>query len=374
MDYRILKINIPVLLLLLLAMTLPPCLAKELPIKVYPYRASITGIVRNIRKGEQENDRIATVFVTQVFLKDEMFDALKTSTTWEWPTGGFANFSPQTTRDFELVGNSKEYFGMPESNVIGKEFLWCFNPIALPNKLIRIDDQSSIKLLKNVSKSELDQIKNQVKGTAEKWTQRKAYMQKEIEKQWSPSRIEEFIRHPDARLNPTLQSAVPHGHTVSSVLYPERKDLGKITWYATFFEKLDLDAIELHVNKEKNQTWRLYPVPVGEAAPNKDQELCDLLTVIAHNAYRSYPLAHVKKDGSYPHLPLPYVKKITRKPDGHVHVLINLENKKQLELDLSPSFEMTNILVDGKPDQDWSKAFKERFKNLERILKEAGCN
>lgn len=72
------KIITPLLLFFLLAV--PSGLARELPNKVYPYRASITGIVRKIRKVGKENDRVATVFVTQVFLKDEMFDALKTST------------------------------------------------------------------------------------------------------------------------------------------------------------------------------------------------------------------------------------------------------------------------------------------------------
>lgn len=257
---------------------------------------------------------------------------------------------------------------MPESDVIGKEFLWCFNPIALPNRLIRLDDQPQIKLLKNVSKAEIDQIKTQVKGTAEKWTQRKVYPQKEIEKQWSPSRIAEFTKHQDTRLNPTLQSAVSHGHNICGVLYPERKDLGKISWYATLLMNLELDSIELHVEKGKNQIWRLYPVPIGEKAPSKDQELCDLLTVIADNTFRCYPLAHVKKDGSYPQLPVPSVRKITEKPNGVVHVFMDLSDKKQLEMDLSPTFKMTNILVDGKPDPNWTAAFNERFDNLNKLI------
>lgn len=362
--YRLLVVAITLILLFFAKPVIS--FAKELNQDMYPYRACFRGTVQRIREDKSERSWLTTLRVNEVYLKDEFFSAHKSDDPDRALRPLFySSLEPNHTYEFR-TWSIEDVFGMPSKNAIGKEFLWSMNPDKIRNE-IRSESNPEILLFSKVSRSKLDTIKKQIAGTAQKWAATKSYLQSEIEKQWSPSRIREILKHPDARLNPSLQS-----HTgprvLSGILYREQqKELGKVSWAAIFYSPHQYDGIDLMVVKGKD-CWRLYPNEIGISAPSKDQELSDLLLIIGHNAFRNYPIANNSNSSSV--LSPPEKCKITHKNDGIVFVEYKLGNGGILTMNMDPKFQMSNISLNGKPNQLWSKVFAERFKNMDKMLHE----
>ncbi len=363
------KVVFALLIFLLFALT-PQCLAKDLP-KLYPFRACVTGTIQKIVFNKKENKCLATVLVSEVFLKDEMFETHKRIVCKDWPLGpAYANLLPKTRYQFEIYGNVNEKLGMPWRKAIGQEFLWSFNANTTSKETISIGDFPKIVLLSKVPNSRINEIKKQVFGTNEKWREIKSTLQSDIEQYWTPARITEIQNRQDTRLCPTIPASNGDGIVISGQLFPDRKkELGEITWYAIFNSEQNNCDIELRVNRGGNQIWRLYPA-IGSIPPGEDDALSDLLTIIAHNTFRSFQVVHGDKYGwETPITPPGRVTKIFRHKDKTLKSFeCILQNRRLLTADINDQLEISNVHLDGKPDKYWEEAFKERFDNLEKLF------
>lgn len=358
--YRLLVVAITLILLFFAKPVIS--FAKELNQDMYPYRACFRGTVQKIRFDKIQNSWLTTVRTSEVYLKDEYFPALQVIDEKILITPiCYANLQPNHTYKIRTWGKVNDVYGMPAKQAIGKEFLWSLDSDRAENE-IWIDSNSEITLFSDVPSSKLESIKKQVAGTGEKWAATKSYLQAEIEKQWSPGAIKEFTKHPDARVNPGVQSYTGP-RTLSGMLYPEQeKELGKITWYAVFNSPHKFDGIDVMV-KKGDDSWRLYPIPLDEPAPNKDEELSRLLTILGHNAFRCYSLVHNVQT-----LRAPSVSKLTHQSDGTVLVQYTLEGGGILTMTLDSKFQMSDVKLNGEPSELWSKVFSERFENMEKRI------
>lgn len=347
----------------------PPGVAIELNSDMYPFQACFRGTVRKIKCDKKENSWLTTVWVSEVLLKDEKFEAQKyVDDRFTIGPLFYANLQPNRKYDVRSWGDIEKIFKMPLKQAIGKEFLWSINP-SMRNNVIDLEMNSEVLPISQVPSSKLASIKTQIANTGEKWAATKRYLQAEIEKQWSPSAIEEFTKHLDAKVNPGVQSYTGP-RVLSGRLYPDKeKLLGKIFWYAIFNSPRDFQGIDLVVEKGSD-IWILYPTPLGEPAPTEDQQLSRLLTVIGHNAFRCYYAAH-NDDDSYRVLRAPTVSKLTHSENGSILVEYQLEGGGTLTMNMDSNFHMSDLKLNGEPSELWSKVFAERFENYNKLIERA---
>jgi len=225
------------------------------------------------------------------------------------------------------------------------------------------------------SRAEIDDLNAKLADSALYLIQLKSELQSYLENRWTRERIKKFCRL-DTRHLPHFQGFVPAFADVvlKGQLYPEsEKGLGKTSWYCAIRSGMP-DEYQAEVLREKKQYWTL---EISRPSPKSftDDELAkrivwQILTDCEWAYWFRY--GRGKTPGGVLDIGVHSLEPLRHNAGGQVVGISGiLDNGQSFSADLSSEFELSSILVNGKPSGFWTKITKQRVENISAVIN--GC-
>jgi hypothetical protein len=302
-------------------------------------------------------------------------------------TGGgrFFNEEPPGGRLFEkgkkLVFRfrTERAFATPDSKnietLVGKTCILAFKPKAKSDGVRDVVGIEAPFPSQKYTSEDVAALTSGLRLSSEYLVNLKAALQKYIEARWSVERIKQFCQ-PDVRSMPFMQSLVPVASdlVLAGRIYPdESKAIGEIQWYCNLKKGIP-DEYQAQVKRSDHERWVL-EINCPSKSQLTDEEINEnIIWLKLMNAYSAYRVDNCPKDPTkQKSLGDVFLNSITRyikDKSGRITGLKGiLANGQILTADVSEGLEVSNILVDGKPNIYWSEICSEASQRIERVCR-----
>lgn len=225
------------------------------------------------------------------------------------------------------------------------------------------------------SNSDIQHLRVKLKNLVENNIKLKVILQKYLEERWTVERVRKFCQ-PERRIAQPVQNLMcRNSFVLSGELYPSLKDeLGDVTWYCGADNNVP-DQYSVCVKRKTKSAglnspdlWILEFGQPGFSSYTEDEFNIDLVAESLSNCARNYDIVHretTKADLSGRVLGLTKAQ-IIKAQNGQVTAYTCvLSNGATLVAELDQNLSIKSILVDGKPDKDWTKAVAEAAENID---------
>ncbi|MBN8662704.1 MAG: hypothetical protein J0M35_20215 [Candidatus Obscuribacter phosphatis] len=353
---------------------------KSRPEQVYPYTACLELHIMSYRdstKGEHEAPT-ATV-------EAEILTVLLDNTYALNGGGPFFNEEPLGGRLFEkgqkLVFrfSTESCFATPASKsiekLVGKTCVLAFNPNKESEGVRDVNHIETPFHSQKYNSADVAALTSGLNLSSGYLVNLKTALQKYIEDRWSVERIEHFCQ-PDVRSLPFMQSLLPmeSDQVLAGRLYPdESKALGKVQWYCVL-QKGVPNEYQAEVWRSNHERWVL------EIGCPSDSQLTDeginenILWQKLMNAYSAYRAGTSRKGPTMQKalgdVFLNSITNFTKDKSGRITGLKGIvANGQVLTADVSEALNISNILIDGKPNTYWTEIYSNASQRIDSVCK-----
>lgn len=225
------------------------------------------------------------------------------------------------------------------------------------------------------SSSDIQHLRVKLKNVVENNIKLKAILQKYLEERWTVERVRKFCQ-PERRIAQPYQNLMcRNSFVLSGELYPSLKgELGDVTWYCGVDNNVP-DQYSVCVKRKTNSSglsspdlWVLGSGQPGFSSYTEDDFNNDLVAESLSSCARNYDSIH--RETTKPDL-TKYIlgrtnEQVIKERDGSVTAYsCVLSNGAKLVAELDQNLSIKSILIDGKPDKDWTKAVAEAAENID---------
>jgi hypothetical protein len=225
------------------------------------------------------------------------------------------------------------------------------------------------------SNSDIQHLRVKLKNVVENNIKLKAILQKYLEERWTVERVRKFCQ-PERRIAQPYQNLMcPNSFVLSGELYPSLKgELGDVTWYCGVDNNVP-DQYSVCVKRKTNSSglsspdlWVLGSGQPGFSSYTEDDFNNDLVAESLSSCARNYDSVH--RETTKPDL-TKYIlgrtnEQVIKERDGRVTAYsCVLSNGAKLVAELDQNLSIKSILIDGKPDKDWTRAVAEAAENID---------
>lgn len=225
------------------------------------------------------------------------------------------------------------------------------------------------------SSSDIQHLRVKLKNVVENNIKLKAILQKYLEERWTVERVRKFCQ-PERRIAQPYQNLMcRNSFVLSGELYPSLKgELGDVTWYCGVDNNVP-DQYSVCVKRKTNSSglsspdlWVLGSGQPGFSNYTEDEFNKYLVAVSLSNCARNYDSVHretAKADLSGRVWGLTKAQVIKAQNGQVTAYSCVLSNGAKLVAELDQNLSIKSILIDGKPDNDWTKAVAEAAENID---------
>ncbi|MFA7338890.1 MAG: hypothetical protein WC028_19040 [Candidatus Obscuribacterales bacterium] len=223
--------------------------------------------------------------------------------------------------------------------------------------------------------SDIERLRGRLRLLVENNAKLKDILQKRLEERWTVERIRKYCQ-PERRVAQPCQNLVcRNSFVLYGELYPSLKgELGDVSWYCGVDSNVP-DQYSVNVERKTSTHGLTYPdhwiLDLGEPGFSnytEDEFNNDLVAVSLSNCARNYDSVHretTKADLSGRVWGLTKAQVIKAQNGQVTAYSCVLSNGAKLVAELDQNLSIKSILIDGKPDKDWTKAVAEAAENID---------
>jgi hypothetical protein len=227
------------------------------------------------------------------------------------------------------------------------------------------------------SAAEVKELTAKFKVSSAYLKQMKSDLQKYIECRWSKERIKQFCQ-PQTRLLPHVPDFLQDSQegTLKGRLYPEtEQELGKVSWSCNIEAGMPV-GYEVDVDRGKHQFWIL-EIACPSILSFTDTDLTkNILAQKLRNGWLTFVFLQSKTkrvNGNELSTGGPVsLTKLIRNDKGLITGFeASLQRDQTLTADSSDHLDISNVLVDGKPNAFWNDICAQESQNMDKLFQDS---